>query len=99
MEWKAIESAPRDGTPIILYWPSWAYELDANKGVQAVSIGRYYTNHRIERMAEKSPEELEKVNIISASYFSDQNEDDCYGQAQAHNYPTHWMHLPKPPAE
>jgi hypothetical protein len=41
MEWQLIESAPKDGTPVLL-WGQWAGEINGIYKVPGMEIG-YYT--------------------------------------------------------
>lgn len=103
--WQPIETAPKDGTRILLFWPSWTYEVQHYGDRPEISIGWWTTNSRLSTThADGWPKhsagyvaQLKEAAIFSDSYFTDQSEQDCYGQAQSHNAPTYWQPLPKPP--
>lgn len=96
--WQPVETAPRDGTRVLLYWPSWAYEFEDRGDRPLVPIGWWTTNYRMQAKPGSDLEkELRTHGVGSESYFTDQNEQDCYGQAQVHNAPSHWQPLPDAP--
>lgn len=89
-EWRPIATAPKDGTAIILYWTSHAYEI-GEAGTPHMAVGAWKVNPRINANV------VAEYPTISAGYFSNTGEWDDYGLALAENAPTHWMPMPKPP--
>ncbi len=90
--WQPISSAPRDGTRVLLFWPSYAYSR-GEAGEPWMSLGAWKTNLRIERLAEDRREGM------VPSYFATNDEWDDYGLALPEHHPTHWVPLPAPPTE
>lgn len=83
-DWQPIETAPKDGTRILIYWPSYLYEYDGfgiEPGEEKIAIGWWFENPRLA--------------LLTSGYFHDQHElDDC-GLAHPAHAPTHWMPLPE----
>lgn len=82
MQWQPIKTAPKDGTRILLFWPSFDRWIDVGwwkKNLRLVEIG-----------------EIDGIPV-SAGYFSNSTEWDDYEMAKVGNEPTHWMPLPDPP--
>lgn len=112
-DWQPIETAPRDGARVLLFWPSFAYEPEERGERPAVDIGWWTVNSRLAdeyhdpvtgelvfrsgTMSEANKVALLELGIVSPAYFTNTLEMDCYGQAQVHNAPTHWMPLPEQP--
>lgn len=113
-EWRSIDSAPRDGTTVLLYWPSYAYEAtEKAEDNPHIDIGWWTVNSRLAdeyydpktgalvfsagRKSAEQKQAFVDMGILSPAYFTNTGEADCYGQAQIHNAPTHWMPLPEPP--
>lgn len=86
MDWQPIETAPKDGTAILLYWPRYSGETTSH-----IAIGAFKTNYRIERAS------VAERGKMMPSYFSDSSELDDYDMAVPENAPSHWMPLPQPP--
>ena len=85
-EWQPIESAPKDGTRILVVWPG-----------DTIGVAWWKTNPRLDR--EMDAKEAEAVAAFGwqASYFSDSDEMDDYDTSIPSAQPTHWMPLPAPP--
>lgn len=114
VDWQPIETAPRDGRRVLLFWPSYAYEVAECGDRPAIDIGWWTVNSRLGdeyhdpgtgklvfksgAMSAEKKAHLEALGIVSPAYFTNTDEADCYGQAQAHNAPTHWLPLPNAPA-
>lgn len=81
--WQPIESAPKDGTRILVLWPG-----------NYVGIAWWKTNPRLIR----EPHAVVR-NGWQASYFACSEELDDYEISMSENQPTHWMPLPSPPKE
>lgn len=69
-EWQPIETAPKDGTRVLLGRAEW------------VEIGRWLANSRAYRGAP----------------LGTWMDDADNGGPEGHDWPTHWMPLPPPPA-
>jgi hypothetical protein len=81
-EWQPIETAPKDGSRIILFWPSFDGWTD---------FGWWKDNPRLKHCSE-----IDGIQV-SADYFSNSTEMDDYEMAKDGNGPTHWMPMPNPP--
>ena len=83
-EWRPIETAPRDGTPVLLYIPgenSWN-RLD---GTPDMVVG-IWTNFSMETGWFSDCGDVDQGYESTGAYFVH----------DTHN-PTHWMPLPSPP--
>lgn len=83
-DWQPIDSAPKDGTSVLIYWPNYNYDGFDQRPQSVMAIGRWKENDRLEN---------------SPGYFSDTTEWDDYGLAQPEYAPSHWMPLPEPPRD
>ena len=92
MTWQPIETAPKDGTRVLLFWPSYAYNLDED-GTPLIDLGWHTHSYRVES-AHASRENLDLLQ----DHWTNTDERDCYGLMRPSNQPTHWMPLPEPPA-
>jgi hypothetical protein len=81
--WRPIETAPKDGTPIVCWANGWEPLFLCWK-----------TNRRIVEARKLDPAQ---VSDMTDSYFGDPNEMDDYDLAKPGNGPTHFMPLPPPP--
>lgn len=90
--WQPIETAPKDGSRILLYWPATAYNLD-QEASECLSIGSWKENSRL-----RSGQETHNDELLAPAYFSANDELDDYGMSLARHAPTHWMPLPAPPS-
>jgi hypothetical protein len=81
--WQPIETAPKDGSRIVVLWPDGWADFAVWKTNSRIVLGR----------------ELNEQGAVglSDSYFGDPNENDDYDLAKPENAPTHWMPLPEPP--
>jgi len=84
--WRDIESAPRDGTEILVYWPRVALDDDGNPTGEVLSEAGHIS------VSSNSFGGWEPDNVVEANghYFDDDFE---FGD------PTHWMPLPAPPTK
>ena len=89
-EWMPIETAPKDGTRVLLYWPNYS-DCVGEIGEPVVMIGQWKENPRI------AGTPVQDRLGMSPAYWATSDELDDYGLARAEHYPTHWMPLPTPP--
>ena len=47
--WQPIETAPKHGSCMLLFWPKYSYETDGIYARPLIAIGSWKYNHRIER--------------------------------------------------
>jgi hypothetical protein len=85
MPWKSIDTAPKDGTPVICWAKGWI------KPTQLM----WHTNYRIVEARKRDPS---SVGDMVDSYFGDLVELDDYDLAKPGNGPTHWHPLDPLPA-
>ena len=96
IEWKPIETAPRDGTRILLYWPNYAYNWNED-GEPLLTIGWWKQNGRLSPTMYPEHADHFIEHRQSEWYFADNDEMDDYGLSVPEHAPTHWMPLPPPP--
>jgi hypothetical protein len=82
-QWRSIETAPKDGTDVLLFFP----HRDPTVQVQ---IGSYDVGERIQNG--KMISRFEGWNVGAFSWPSLRP-----GTKDANEDPTHWMPLPEPP--
>jgi hypothetical protein len=82
MQWQPIETAPKDGTRIMLFWPVSGW----------TDFGWWKDNPRLIGI-----EDIDGIPV-KAEYFSNSMEWDDYELAKVGNEPSHWMPLPEPPS-
>jgi len=92
-QWRPIETAPKDGTEIILYHPSETFE--GNQYPARVSAGAWleWTNTVSEYHASTGVYLGQSVQNEGAMWMSND------GGFREDSPPTHWMPLPEPPEE
>lgn len=81
MNWQPIETAPKDGTEVVLWGRDWR-----------PFIGMWKINPRIV-LAHKKGESLH----LAESYFGDRDEMDDYEMADPSMAMTHWLPIPETP--
>ena len=89
-QWQPIETAPRDGSRLIVFWPRYAYN-NSDTPEPFIGMGFFKMNRRIKDASAEA-----RGNLIE-SYFADSDEADDYGLAYPEHQATHWMPLPAVP--
>ena len=84
MAWQLIETAPKDGTTVLLYIAHLSHEIP----IAGYFHGRDYYEREYD-----DPEYMEAGWYVSYGY------DDWHGAHDVTFEPTHWMPLPPQPAE
>jgi hypothetical protein len=104
-DWRPIETAPKDGRRILIYWPNYSYEVQG-PGEPLIDIGWWTKNSRLNESSinwrpRLSASELLGLGESEASdeYFTNTGEWDCYGLSIKRHAPTHWLPLPPPPED
>lgn len=100
MEWKTIDSAPKDGTKVILFC---SYTVKRNKGECDKILNKSYmcmgfwqelpdlSNKKFDCMNQNKKRLLSMHNGYWSAHFK--------GEKPLSQLPTHWMPLPAPPQE
>jgi hypothetical protein len=81
MEWQPIETAPKDGTVILLAGGTWGDDLLDLDGAPQVGAARWVMPFRKDRYPS-----YWGVAVLEGGY-----------SAAVYENPTHWMPLPAPP--
>jgi hypothetical protein len=92
-KWQSIETAPKDGTRIIVFWPKYAYNATGERPSPFIDVGWYKINGRIARASAE-----ERAGLLPA-YFANTDELDDYGLACPGHGASHWMPLPDSPKD
>lgn len=66
-EWQDIASAPKDGTTILLYWPSYAYGV-GEKSYPLVAFGSWKTNPRISKSYFSDSGEMDDYGLAQTEH-------------------------------
>lgn len=80
MSWQPIETAPKDGTPVLCGWQ--------RSGDRGFLVWKH--NHRIKHAHEQG-----SMMDHAEDYFGDPIEYDDYDLALPSGGPTHWFDLPR----
>lgn len=94
-EWQPIETAPKDGTPILLYVPD---EIDQDNYEKPPQMARHVAIGWSGRLGDRSRDGVWCAAITKSESF---NGSELTGSWMEHEWlqvgPTHWMPLPEPP--
>jgi hypothetical protein len=106
-EWQPIETAPKDGTKVLLYWPIWGSDCDYGDD-EPVCVA-YWKNLTVEEMYDTNENDPQRQKILvggwlfsSAALLKEQTNDlddmaDALSYSIGKDGPTHWMPLPEAP--
>ena len=96
--WQSIQTAPMDGTRILVYAPYFGYDLedDGCNCRHGILIAGYETDCMFGLYRDNQG----KLQNVSAwVVFTDNGAAGEYGGSDYYTKPTHWMPLPTPPNE
>ena len=105
-KWASMDSAPRDGTAMLLAVPT--EQMDYKAGKLMVVRGRYYLKHTLEAHYSINPEDFPDqfdYHEDSGQYYSKPDFfvsgfENTYGdEIERKVTPTHWQPLPLPPSD
>lgn len=86
-EWMPIETAPKDGTEILI----WREDC-------GVLMGRYCSANDLRSMSDKERDELNEESLFQEDWWGGDADGGGY-RLEGAEVPTHWMPLPQPPKE
>lgn len=89
-EWQPIETAPKDGTRILIFVPGNAAEFEHYDGIHAARFEAEMMHPETKTGRGILPE-LNGMWVAGGELWSDSVLEFAYEQ------PTHWMPLPEPP--
>jgi hypothetical protein len=84
--WLSIESAPKDGTEILI----WREDC-------GVLMGRYCSANELSTMSDKERDELDEVSLFQEDWWGGDADGGGY-RLEGSELPTHWLPLPLPPS-
>jgi hypothetical protein len=82
MNWQPIDTAPKDGTSVLIFIPDTKY----GGKYDSVTISRWYVHYMNGQPNPRRKPEWEQKDMYAGM-----------GSYQGPIYPTHWMPLPTPP--
>jgi hypothetical protein len=86
MEWQPIETAPKDGTEVLI-WREDCGPL----------MGRYCSANELSTMSDRERDELDEASLFQEDWWGGDADGGGF-RLEGSEVPTHWMPLPTPPA-
>lgn len=94
MDWMDIESAPRDGTPVLIHYKN---KLGKGRTIKAMFAAKHCIEQHSDSDFYDYDEERDAYYMPEGWYECMDNWDDLAYVFVNEGEPTHWMPLPPPP--